>query len=77
MVSGPMGWVVRTNAAPGTVSQQVQSILRETTGVPVTSITNMNDIVSINTSRQRLNMLLMTIFGGSALVLAAIGIYSA
>jgi ABC-type antimicrobial peptide transport system permease subunit len=35
----------------------------------------MNDIVSLNTSRQRLNMLLMTIFGGSALVLAAIGIY--
>jgi ABC-type antimicrobial peptide transport system permease subunit len=35
----------------------------------------MDDIVSINTSRQRLNMLLMTIFGGSALVLAAIGIY--
>jgi ABC-type antimicrobial peptide transport system permease subunit len=35
----------------------------------------MDDIVSLNTSRQRLNMLLMTIFGGSALVLAAIGIY--
>ena len=35
----------------------------------------MEDIVSINISRQRLNMLLMTIFGGSALVLAAIGIY--
>ena len=29
----------------------------------------------MNTSRQRLNMLLMTIFGGAALVLAAIGIY--
>jgi ABC-type antimicrobial peptide transport system permease subunit len=43
--------------------------------VPVTNITNMDDIVSINTSRQRLNMLLMTIFGGAALVLAAIGIY--
>jgi ABC-type antimicrobial peptide transport system permease subunit len=35
----------------------------------------MDDIVSISTSRQRLNMLLMTIFGGSALLLAAIGIY--
>jgi putative ABC transport system permease protein len=75
MVSGPMGWVVRTGAEPGTVSQQVQDIIRETTGVPVTNITNMDDIVSINTSRQRLNMLLMTIFGGAALVLAAIGIY--
>src|SRR6188768_1229194 len=34
MVSGPMGWIVRTNAAPGSVSQQVQDIIRETTGVP-------------------------------------------
>ncbi len=75
MVSGPMGWIVRTNAEPGTVSQQVQDIIREPTGVPVTNVQNMSDIVSLNTSRQRLNMLLMTIFGGAALVLAAIGIY--
>ena len=43
--------------------------------MPVTNVQNMDDIVSLNTSRQRLNMLLMTIFGGAALVLAAIGIY--
>jgi predicted permease len=71
----PMAWVVRTSADPGTVSKQIQEIVRETTGAPVTSVQNMDDIVSINTSRQRLNMLLMTIFGGAALVLAAIGIY--
>ena len=44
-------------------------------GVPVSNVQNMNDIVSTNTSRQRLNMLLMTIFGIAALTLAAIGIY--
>jgi predicted permease len=75
MATRPMGWVVRTGAEPGTVSRQVQDIIRETTGVPVTNVQNMNEIVSLNTSRQRLNMLLMTIFGGAALVLAAIGIY--
>ena len=75
MVSGPMGWVVRTNAEPGPVARQVEDIIREATGVPVTNVTSMDDIVSISTSRQRLNMLLMTIFGGSALLLAAIGIY--
>ena len=64
-----------TSAEPGTVSKQIQDIVRETTGAPVTSVQNMDDIVSVNTSRQRLNMLLMTIFGASALVLAAIGIY--
>ncbi|HWN38033.1 MAG TPA: ABC transporter permease [Gammaproteobacteria bacterium] len=71
----PMGWVIRTSAEPGTVSKQIQDIVRETTGAPVTSVQNMDDVVSVNTSRQRLNMLLMTIFGASALVLAAIGIY--
>ena len=35
----------------------------------------MDEIVSRSTSRQRFNMLLMTIFGGSALFLAGIGIY--
>jgi len=75
MVSGPMGWVVRTNAASGTLVGQIQDVIREATGVPVTNVSSMDDIVSIDTSRQRLNMLLMTIFGGAALVLAAIGIY--
>ena len=70
-----MGWIVRTSVAPENVSSAVQDIIRQTTGVPVTNVQNMEDIVSINISRQRLNMLLMTIFGGSALVLAAIGIY--
>ena len=35
----------------------------------------MNEVVSRSTSRQRFNMWLMTVFGGSALLLAAIGIY--
>jgi putative ABC transport system permease protein len=35
----------------------------------------MSEVVSISISRQRFNMLLMTIFGASALLLAAIGIY--
>src|SRR5881296_1418911 len=35
----------------------------------------MEDVVSRSISRQRFNMLLMTVFGASALLLAAIGIY--
>jgi putative ABC transport system permease protein len=72
---GPMGWVVRTDVEPGAVSQQIQDVIRQSTGVPVSSVQNMDDIVSLSTSRQRLNALLMTVFGGSALVLAAIGIF--
>jgi ABC-type antimicrobial peptide transport system permease subunit len=35
----------------------------------------MDEVVSLSTGRQRFNMLLMSIFGFSALLLAAIGIY--
>jgi len=35
----------------------------------------MDEVISRSTSRQRFNMLLMTVFGVSALLLAAIGVY--
>jgi predicted permease len=72
---GPMSWVIRTRMAPASISQQVQEQLRQVTGLPVSDVRTMEEIVSLSTSRQRFNMLLMTIFGASALLLAAIGIY--
>ena len=35
----------------------------------------MDEVLSLSTAKQRFNMLLMTVFGCSALLLAAIGIY--
>jgi hypothetical protein len=43
--------------------------------LPVTDVRTMGEVVSRSTSRKRFNMLLMTVFGGAALILAAIGIY--
>ena len=71
----PMAWVVRTRMAPYAVSAAVQEQLRQVSGLPVSDIRSMDDVVSRSVSRQRFNMLLMTVFGGSALLLAAIGIY--
>jgi putative ABC transport system permease protein len=71
----PMAWVVRTQVAPHGVSQQIQEQLRQATGLPVSNVRSMDEIVSLSTSRQRFNMWLMTVFGGCALLLAAIGIY--
>ena len=71
----PMAWVVRTEVDPATVSATIQEELRSVTGLPVTDVESMEDIVSISNSRRRVNMLLMSVFGGSALLLAAIGIY--
>jgi putative ABC transport system permease protein len=73
--SGPMAWIVRTQGEPALLAATLQETLRVQTGLPVTNVQSMRDVVSISTSRQRLNMLLMTVFGGSALLLAAIGIY--
>jgi len=71
----PMSWVVRTSVEPGTLSATIQEELRSSTALPVTDIETMEEIVSISTSRQRVNMLLMAVFGAAALLLAAIGIY--
>ena len=71
----PMSWVVRTRVEPYSVSTQVQEQLRQATGLPVAEVQSMDEIVSLSTSRQRFNMWLMTVFGASALLLAAIGIY--
>jgi predicted permease len=71
----PMIWVVRTRAAPLGLSSQVQESLRQSTGLPVSGVRSMAQIVSISTSRERLNTWLMTVFGVAALLLAAIGIY--
>ncbi len=71
----PMAWVVKTRVEPLSLSNQIQEQLRQVSGLPVSNIRSMNEVVSLSLSRQRFNMLLMTIFGASALLLAAIGIY--
>jgi putative ABC transport system permease protein len=71
----PMAWVVRTSVAPYTLSGAIQAQLREVSGLPVSDVRTMNEVVTLSVSRQRFNMLLMTVFGSSALLLAAIGIY--
>ena len=71
----PLSWVVRTKVRPALLSSAIQEQLRQVSGLPVADVRTMNDVVAISISRQRFNMLLMTIFGSSALLLAAIGIY--
>ena len=62
-------------APPAQLASAIESELRQVTGVPVLDTETMESVVAISTSRERFNMLLMSIFGGAALVLAALGIY--
>lgn len=72
----PLWWVVRSNVDPHTLVTPVTLALRDASGgLPVAHVRTMDEIVVRTTSRQRFNMLLLTVFGVSALLMAAIGVY--
>lgn len=72
----PVTWVVRTRLDPHQVAAAVTEQLRNASGgFPVARVRSMDEVVVNSAARQNFNMLLLTIFGVSALVLAAIGIY--
>jgi putative ABC transport system permease protein len=71
----PVAWVVRTQTEPHALVPAIREQLRQATGLPVSDVHSMDEVVSLSAARQRFNMLLMTVFGSAALLLAAIGIY--
>jgi len=71
----PVAWVVRTRMEPHSLVPAIREQLRQATGLPISDVRSMDEVVSLSTARQRFNMLLMTVFGSAALLLAAIGIY--
>lgn len=72
----PMRWVVRTKGDPRQLINAITEQLRQASGgFPVARVRTMDEVVARSTSRQTFNMLLLTIFGAVALVLAAIGVY--
>ena len=72
----PITWVVRTKLDPHQMTSTLTEELRKASGgFPIARVRPMTEVVSRSTARQDFNMLLLSIFGGSALILAAIGIY--
>ncbi|HEX8090251.1 MAG TPA: ABC transporter permease [Blastocatellia bacterium] len=71
-----MGLVVRTGTDPAQMTNAVRNqILAVDNSQAVYDIKTMQQMVGESVSQPRLNMLLLTIFAGIALVLAAVGIY--
>jgi putative ABC transport system permease protein len=72
----PRALVIRTNFNPlslaGTVRQTVWEIDKDQ---PVSDISTMEEVIADSVAQQRFSMLLLGIFAGLALVLAAVGIY--
>jgi putative ABC transport system permease protein len=71
----PLSWAIRTRGEPMQLRAAVEEQLRQITGLPVSDVRAMDEVVARSTSRERFHMLLMSVFGGVSLLLAAIGIY--
>jgi predicted permease len=71
----PLAWVVRSAGNPTGLTSAIRDQLRQASGLPISDVRTMEEVVSRSLSRQRFNMLLMSIFGGAALLLAGIGVY--
>ncbi len=73
----PMLWVVRTRGDPHPAIAAVTEQLRLASGgYPVAHVRTMDDVMGRSTARESFDMLLLTILGAVALVLASIGIYA-
>jgi putative ABC transport system permease protein len=72
----PLFWMVRTHGDPHALIPAISEQLRIVSdGFAVGHIRTMDEVMGLSTARQSFNMLLLTIFGAVALLLAAIGIY--
>ena len=76
LVREPETWIVRAHMNPYLVSHSIQNVLRQTTGgLPVLTVRSMNEIVARSAGIRDFDLVLMTIFAGVAMLLAAIGMY--
>ncbi len=72
----PLSWMVRATADPMALRASVERELRAVDGLMATGrVGTMDHRIAESLSRQNFNMMLLTIFAGIALLLAAIGIY--
>ena len=72
----PLWWIVRTHANPYAVLAPLESALRQASGgLAVAHVRTMDEVEARSIARQRFNMVLLTIFGLSGLLMAAIGVY--
>jgi putative ABC transport system permease protein len=72
----PLWWFVRSQVDPRTLTTTVSTVLREASGgLPVAHIRTMEELEAENIARQRLDMLLLSVFGFAGLIMAAVGVY--
>jgi putative ABC transport system permease protein len=71
-----LAWVVRTRVEPYSLSAAIQKELSDVSGgLALAPIRTMDEVVSRSTASEDFNTLALSIFAGTALLLAVIGIY--
>lgn len=76
IVRNPTVWMVRTRVEPHTLISAVKNeLVQASGGLPTMKAQSMDEILSNSTAREDFNMVVMLVFGVSAMLLAAIGIY--
>ena len=72
----PLWWIVRTRANPYAMRAPVEVALRDVSGgLAVAHVRTMEEVEMRTIARQRFDMVLLTIFGLSGLLMATIGVY--
>ncbi|MBV9156449.1 MAG: ABC transporter permease [Acidobacteriaceae bacterium] len=72
----PLSWCFRSAMNPNSLRPAIQREFQAVDGqMPISKVRTMEQVMADNVSRQNFNMLLLSIFAGIALVLAAIGLY--
>ena len=68
-------WGLRTAGNPYDYQQQAEEILVKAMGAPIARVQSGEDYVKGSLASQRFNLLLMSVFAGAAVVLAAVGVF--
>jgi putative ABC transport system permease protein len=71
----PLSWVIKASSLSGLAPLIQKEVLLIDGQLPLAKVQTMEQVMEESIARQNFNMLLLTIFGAIALVLAAIGIY--
>jgi putative ABC transport system permease protein len=76
LARSPMAWLVRARVESRSLGPAVrQELSHASGGLPVSSIRSLDSVRTQSFAGRQSNMLLLSVFGGAALLLSAIGIY--
>ncbi len=76
IVRSPIGWLIRTREDSRAIRSSLEAQLTQSSGgLPVANIRSMDEILGRSVAERQFNMILLSVFGASALLLAAVGVY--